>query len=32
MAKLPGKRTFRLVVRDAAGQTWTLKLRAKTRR
>ena len=32
LAKLPGKRTFRLVVKDAAGQSWTLKLRAKARR
>jgi hypothetical protein len=32
VSKLPGKRAFRLVVRDAAGQSWTLKLRARAKR
>jgi len=32
LAKLPGRRTFRLTVKDKAGETWTLRLRAKARR
>jgi hypothetical protein len=32
LAKLSGKRAFRLTVRDAAKQTWKLSLRAKTPR
>jgi hypothetical protein len=28
----PGKRLFRVVVRDASGQSWTLRVRAKTPR
>jgi hypothetical protein len=28
----PGKRLFRVVVRDASGQSWTLRVRAKAPR
>jgi hypothetical protein len=32
VARLPGKRTFRLKVRDSSGQSWTLSLRARAPR
>jgi hypothetical protein len=32
LKKLPGKKAFRVVVKDAAKQSWTLKVRPKSRR
>jgi hypothetical protein len=32
LAKLPGRKRFRVTVKDASGQSWTLELRAKTPR
>ncbi|MDA0161540.1 hypothetical protein OM076_14785 [Solirubrobacter ginsenosidimutans] len=31
LKRLPGRKTFRVVVKDKAGESWTLKPRAKTR-
>jgi hypothetical protein len=29
LKKLPGRKTFRIVVKDTAKQSWTLKVRAR---
>jgi hypothetical protein len=32
LKKLPGKKAFRVVVKDASGQSWTVKVKARTTR